>query len=227
MATYFSGLKITQKQPYSNDGGNFTVSFTAKADGSWKFLVQSVKANSEGVYSWYLKYPPKEDDDTTTTSGETCSGDFSTDKAGVTYNGKLVFTTTEGAVEEGAISFYVAVPRPATFSWDTATIGKGETINIVITPGGEKKLAPLTAEEWNKYCANVQEVAEYKGVTLSSMPTVSRYATMEKDTINDIINKLRTIPDINTSKIPAIVTKGQPIKASTFISLRDAINSVP
>lgn len=98
---------------------------------------------------------------------------------------------------------------------------------ILLSHRGEKKLAPLTAEEWNKYCANVQEVAEYKGVTLSSMPTVSRYATMEKDTINNIINKLRTIPDINTSKIPAIVTKGQPIKASTFIGLRDAINSVP
>lgn len=107
------------------------------------------------------------------------------------------------------------------FSWSTS-FSKGQVMNTY-----QGQPAPLTYQEWNRFQDFSVTIAEVKGVTIN-IERVSRAGIpMSASLINNAIAALRAIPGLNTSLLPASVTKGTPVGASTFIGLRNAINSVP
>lgn len=148
--------------------------------------------------------------DNTTNGTYTCSGSFL--KAGQTYEVRAFIVNSSGYVSATSDWITVTIPGELIDPWYwRSTIASGAPINI-------------TASEWNDFCDYINGVRSAKGMTsYSSFTTVIAKQTKISAAI---VNHARTaISQISGhGTLPAAVSSGDPITASFFIKLAEAIN---
>lgn len=99
--------------------------------------------------------------------------------------------------------------RPSNFSWDTSKVS-GATFN-------------LTASEWNRLAAKINEFRSFKGLSSYSFTTVSAGNTFTATIFNQARN---AISSMSTSGLPGTKSAGNTVKASELNALRDTLNAI-
>lgn len=82
----------------------------------------------------------------------------------------------------------------------------------------------LTAQEWNDFCARINEFASYCQVTQSTFTVVSSGTPISASIVNEARTAIGKLPGHGT--LPSAVSAGDPIAASFFTALAAALNSI-
>lgn len=82
----------------------------------------------------------------------------------------------------------------------------------------------ISADEWNSFCARINEFRAYKGLASYSFTKVSSGNKISASVVNQAVTAISAIPGHGT--LPNSVYVGNPIKASFFNSLQTALNGI-
>lgn len=104
----------------------------------------------------------------------------------------------------------VGPTRPTNWQW-WSTIQRGATINI-------------SANEWNSFCAKINEFRTYKGMRTYYFSTVSRGTSISAYIVNEAWNAINQIS--GHGMLPSYAASGEAITAYFFTQLGNALNSV-
>lgn len=100
--------------------------------------------------------------------------------------------------------------RPSDWTW-YSTIASGKEINI-------------SAVEWNNFCSRINEFREYAGLSSYNFTTVYPDDEISANIVNQARTAISAI--IGTDTLPSAVKSKDPITASFFLSLSDALNII-
>lgn len=108
-----------------------------------------------------------------------------------------------------------AYSRPDDWSW--LNISKGGVV-----PKNGEKIAPVTASEWNSFCARINEFREHKNLS-SAYPftTVSKGMEITNSILSQAIFAISDIPGHGT-----LPTKKDALSADFWLGLAAALNAV-
>ena len=115
-----------------------------------------------------------------------------------------------GVFDVGTRTVIVKSNRPSNWSWQSY-IASGSPINI-------------SANEWNDFCAKINEFRIYSGVSEYSFTWVYSGMNMSANIINQAWNAINGIDGSGT--LPSKAVSGGEIKASFFYQLQDALNQI-
>lgn len=135
------------------------------------------------------------------------------------YTANVYYSTNSTVAENtplGAQSITTASnSRPSNWAW-TTTIAKGATVQKY----GDS-LAPITATEWNAFCARINLFREYKSLGVYSFTTVSKGTPMTAKIVNQAITAITAISGHGTLPTPS-----NAISASFWQQLAAALNAI-
>lgn len=112
------------------------------------------------------------------------------------------YFTTQGSQSGG--------DRPSDWTWNS-TIASGAEIKI-------------SAVEWNDFCSRINEFREYAGLSSYNFTTVYPDDEISANIVNQARTAISAI--IGTETLPSAVKSKDPITASFFLSLSDALNII-
>lgn len=101
-------------------------------------------------------------------------------------------------------------PRPLDWSWGS-----------IIEPDSKIE---ITADNWNDFCSRINEFRNYKDLTAFSFTTVISGTAMTAVICNEPWNAINSIS--GRGSMPNAAVKGNPITASFFNGLKDALNAI-
>jgi hypothetical protein len=168
-----------------------------------------IQARQYGTSTWYSKggpYTSSSINNIAVTLDKAAKYEF---RAYVTYSSTNYYSST--------VTLDLSGKRPANWEWysnqGSNPIAKGNKIK-------------LTATEWNDFCKRINQFETYQGKTSTSFTTAVGGTTKIGATI---CNKARTAVSSLTGHgtLPSKAVAGEPIRASYFNDLRDALNAVP
>lgn len=104
--------------------------------------------------------------------------------------------------------------RPDDWSWENVAAG-------VPVPTYNDKLAPVSASEWNGFCARINAFREYKGLSSYSFTTVPAGTSFSAAIAREAIAAIDAIPGAGTT--PAQI---RPLQAAFWLDLAAALNAI-
>lgn len=135
------------------------------------------------------------------------------------YTANVRYSTNTTTLEHIAIGAQTVTTgkgsRPSSWSW-TTNIVTGATV-----PKYGGSLAPITASEWNSFCATINRFRKYKSLDEYSFTTVSQGTPMTTAIIYQAISAISGISGHGTLPTPS-----DAISASFWQRLAAALNAV-
>jgi hypothetical protein len=208
----FTIVPPTQAVPYfssftavASSNGDLTVTVGYKVANWTSESIVTIEYSSSGTDTWY-----GEGNRYTTSSKTGITVTLS--KAG-TYDFRARLWIPTGYVYySNTVTVTISSKRPYDWAW-YSTVAKGSAIQ-------------LTALEWTDFCTRINAFREYKGLSSYSFTTVTGGSTKIGATVcNEAYTAISGITGHGT--LPSAVSAGDPITASYFNGLKDALNAVP
>lgn len=104
--------------------------------------------------------------------------------------------------------------RPSDWSWENVAAG-------VSVPTYNGNLAPVSASEWNSFCARINAFREYKGLTDYSFTTLTAGTSFSAAIAMEAIAAIDAISGAGTTP-----TQIRPLRAAFWLDLAAALNAI-
>jgi hypothetical protein len=104
--------------------------------------------------------------------------------------------------------------RPSDWSWQN--IAAGVPIPIYM-----EKLAPVSAGEWNSFCARINEFRAYKSMSNYAFTTLTAGTSFSVAIVNEAITAINAISGAGTTP-----TQIRPLQATFWLDLAAALNAI-
>lgn len=107
-----------------------------------------------------------------------------------------------------------APARPSNWAWESVAAGAS-------VPTYNDKLAPVSASEWNGFCARINAFREYKGLSSYPFTTVTAGTSFSAAIAREAISAIDAIPGAGTTP-----TQIRPLQAAFWLNLAAALNAI-